>query len=517
MLIYLISAVQAAITSLQLPLLQQPMINLNGEASRQKTVLTGGHNTCFLATLEVQNTTFLVQVDTGSSDTVLPHSSLNSYNGPAVNYTIPLLATLVSQSYGDGSYWYGLPITLNVTLNGTLLSAPNVPIGLMTTQSTMPIFASGTKFQGLMGIAFPALSYNKNPPSGIMDAWVDSKIIAKNQIAFHGCPYSSISNAWIDFGNETPYIGCRGIVASIMMPSKSYYNIDLMNIGINGLDIPLPSTFQSANSWSFMDSCTSNIMLPQNSLAALKAAIKQSNAISTTWTTSGYFDSWLASQVQLPFLDSDINWNLLPNITFTINTHAFDTASSVTLVLGPKHYIQANGLGYYTFMVGSWGSQYAILGLPFFSAFHVVVDKDLGKMTFQLGCDCESSTDGYPKIITQGKTIEVAPVIKIASEYTGFKWPSKLFAPYVNTGRPFDLVGVSQAVGSINYALGFINSGSDGGATWNSSLPVSNSTHSSELNSLRLFGGDVIASFGGPIGNYLFYLRYRIGYSLSVC
>ena len=51
------------------------------------------------------------------------------------------------------------------------------------------------------------------------------------------------------------------------------------------------------------------------------------------------------------------------------------------------------------FLVGDGGVHYSILGLPFFSAFHIILDRTNFQITFQPGCDCESSSDGYPKIL----------------------------------------------------------------------------------------------------------------------
>ncbi|KAJ3373998.1 hypothetical protein HDU91_000054 [Kappamyces sp. JEL0680] len=379
--------------------------------------LSGGYNTCFLvgtlllitkqATLMVQNQPYVVQVDTGSTDTVLPYSGLNTYSGPTVSYAIPAgQENQMSQAYGDGSYWYGYASRISVGLKNTTFNATS-PIILMTTQSSRPVFASGSTFQGLMGVAFPSLSYNTVPPITVLDAWVATNKI-KNQIAFHGCPYALGSKSWLDFGNETPYTGCNSNqVASVMMPTKSYYNIDVAGMAVNGVPIAMPDAFQQNNQWSFADSCTSSIMVPQAVLKVLKANITSSGGISSLWMNSGYVAQWLNGQVLIPFDDSDLTWSKFPNLSITINSRGFNNAvSTVTLTLGPRQYIQADDAGNYAFLVASWGDRYGILGLPFFSAYHIVVDRDSGKLSFQLGCACESSVDGYPKISTNGPTIE---------------------------------------------------------------------------------------------------------------
>lgn len=349
------------------------------------------------------------KIDTGSTDTVLPHNNLNGYTGPTINYTIPVgKEKTISSTYGDGSFWWGYPVSMDVGLGGTNLNS-SAPLSLMTSQSTAPIFASGKSYQGLMGVAFPALSNSVSAPYSVMDAWVANSVVSTNQIAFHGCPYTLETSSWIDFGNETPYKGCNNDQkAAVMMPSKTYYNINLAGIAVNGTAQVMPSAFQTGTTWSFMDSCTSNIMVPSVTLLTLQTLITNSGAISNLWMSSGYIGSWLNSNIMIPFGPNDLKWELLPNISFTINTQASATLSTVTLTLGPRQYIQANPSGYYTFMIGTWGDQYAVLGLPFFSAYHIVVDRDSGQISFQLGCNCENSPDGYPKISTFGQTILTA-------------------------------------------------------------------------------------------------------------
>lgn len=352
-----------------------------------------------------------------------------------------------------------------------------------------------------------------------MDAWVESKIIKENKVAFHGCPYSLQANSWIDFGNETAYYGCNfNQQASVMMPSKTYYTVDVSSISLAGVKIALGSNFQSGDNWSFLDSCTSNIMLPSSVRNALKTSILNSGAIAKAWVNSGYIPQWLNGQVMIPFLPGDLKWELLPNISFTINSNApgIQGISTVTLTLGPHQYIQANTAGYYVFMVGSVGDQYTILGLPFFAAYHIVVDRDSGKITFQLGCGCDQATDSYPTISTSGRTMDpdlpsfVTPErpSNVPNIFTrdvtyqgGYSWQSKVYAPYIDTLSEFDLLKMSNTIGTARYILGFITGdGTDGQPSWNGISSISNLPNLNSIQSIRYFGGDVAISFGGPKG-----------------
>jgi len=119
---------------------------------------------------------------------------------------------------------------------------------------------------------------------------------------------------------------------------------------------------------------------------------------------SGYIPAWLNAQVIVPFLKEELDFSKLPDLSFTLSTST-DSLSNVTLTLGPEQYIQPNDRGFYMFMVASYSETYAILGLPFFSSFHIMVDRDIGKITFKQGCECSVRNDGYPKISTSGPQI----------------------------------------------------------------------------------------------------------------
>ena len=115
--------------------------------------MTGGSDTCFLAELNVNNDKFLVRVDTGSSDTVLPRPNLNNYVGPTVDIIIPADADIRSSQYGDGSTWTGYMVRLEA---GMGVTEGIVPLALMTSQSTNPIFSAGDDgVNGLMGLGYP--------------------------------------------------------------------------------------------------------------------------------------------------------------------------------------------------------------------------------------------------------------------------------------------------------------------------------------------------------------------------
>ncbi|KAJ3304490.1 hypothetical protein HDV03_002699 [Kappamyces sp. JEL0829] len=407
----MVPAAAAVSVSLVAPSFSQsiPQIDLFGDADgglspaletikvHASTYLTGGFDTCFLASLSVSDQSFLVQVDTGSSDTILPRKGVNSYQGPYLESTTPSgQAQSVTNFYGDGSWWTGYIARLPIAVTDTAISGV-APVTLMTKQSTNPIFVDGVSAQGLIGVGFPSLAATKVEPATVMDAWFDQGAIQRNQIAIHGCPYLQMSESWIDFGNETPYSGCGGYSVTIGVPETSYFTLDLLSIGVNGAAAPKSANWQ-AGMKSIIDSCTSSILIPKTALGSLKNAIKTAGALSSRLQQSSYLDPFLSQELSLRLLDSDFYWPGLPTISFTIasQTSAFD---NITLVLGPRQYIQSDQSGYWTFMISQGDDNYAILGLPLFSAYHIVLDRTEGSITFQPGCGCESSQDQYPLLL----------------------------------------------------------------------------------------------------------------------
>jgi hypothetical protein len=250
---------------------------------------------------------------------------------------------LVTNYYGDLSYWSGFFVRLLVAVSNSSINGI-APIALMTKQSTRPIFADGVNSQGLIGVGFSALASNQEKPISVVDAWYEQGAIQKNEIAIHGCPYQKMDQAWIDFGNETPYDGCSGYSVTIAVPSKTYFTLNILDISINGIKSPLSFSWQ-AHQYSILDSCTSSILLPLTTVSTLKASIKESGALSSRLSKSQYLDKFLNQDVSLKLNSSDFDWDMMPNVSITLLS-GYSSFQNVTLVLGPRQYLQSDNSGY---------------------------------------------------------------------------------------------------------------------------------------------------------------------------
>jgi hypothetical protein len=286
-----------------------------------------------------------MMLDTGSSDTVMGSSGLQYYTGPRISYTPTFTEEIQYAIYGDSSYWVGHVLNITVGLPGTNVSAIS-PIVLAINQSSIPVLLTGKPEQGLMGLGFAALSSTTNTPSTVMDAWFLSGALKKNEIAFHGCPYRKENQSWIDFGNDTPYLGCSNTTLSINLPVKSYFTLDLQSVFINGIKSILPSGFQpkSTTTYSIIDSCTSQIKLPNSTVFDLQKAMKVSGGLGSALLQSSNFQGWIGGEIAIK-LNGYVNFTKLPNVTFQIASGRSDYGY-ISLTLGPRQYIEIDSDGY---------------------------------------------------------------------------------------------------------------------------------------------------------------------------
>jgi hypothetical protein len=162
-------------------------------------------------------------------------------------------------------------------------------------------------------------------------------------VSFHGCPYSRESEAWIDFGNNAQYTDCGDVQATVKVPQASYFNLNITDVTINGSSIPLQSDFQSSQ-LSVLDSCTSSILVPSYIYEFLRDQMVGYFGLSLDLQSYEAFDRFMNGEIWLELDESAFIWEKLPNISVTLAS-GFDEFSTVTLVIGPRQYIQADPTG----------------------------------------------------------------------------------------------------------------------------------------------------------------------------
>lgn len=84
---------------------------------------------------------------------------------------------------------------------------------------------------------------------------------------------------------------------------------------------------------------------------------------------------------------SSFNWLKLPTITFEINANDPNKpGKTFKMTIGPRQYLQQDDQGFWKMQIGHGSDSYIVLGLPIFSAFHILLDRDKGSIGFSLGC-----------------------------------------------------------------------------------------------------------------------------------
>jgi hypothetical protein len=103
----------------------------------------------------------------------------------------------------------------------------------------------------------------------------------------------------------------------------------------------------------------------------------------TDWAPTK-ISSFLGGGIKRLVPSNSFQWNKLPTISFEISTAP--GGSSFEITLGPKQYFQQDDEGFWFFVIGKGSDYYAVLGIPFFNSFYVMIDRAAGTVGFALGC-----------------------------------------------------------------------------------------------------------------------------------
>lgn len=261
-------------------------------------------------------------------------------------------------------------------------------------------FMDGVYNQGLMGLAFPELAVGRDT---VVNAWYRDGEISKYAIAFHGCSPELTAMGWIDVGNDTayqnPYPNCKSGPQLVNMPKdgSGFYNLDIQGFSVQGKSISLPSPWQDSM-FSLLDSCTTQIFLPDSIFTSIQSAILKSGAFSKALASDPNFESYFDGTFNFAiphdlYSSSDISWSKLPTLSVTIYTHV-TASSTITLTLSASQYLMFIPDDGWRFFLTSSSESFSILGYPFFASFYIVADLSGNTLSFQPGCGCNTSAPG---------------------------------------------------------------------------------------------------------------------------
>ncbi|KAJ3130626.1 Beta-secretase 2 [Physocladia obscura] len=365
--------------------------------------LSGGPLTtgCYNIDIYVTGVKFNVQVDTGSSDLLIPGSSIKSYVGPT--YEVLGKTAFSSQSVGasfqDTSYWTGAFYydTVGIDENGVTV---NAPFAVMLSQSSSPTVTDGTTSQGLIGLAFDSLSTinslelssdDDSIPKTVFSALTDAKLLDSNIISFRTCPETSQDESLVDWGGFNSSLTCTfgsssPNLAWIAIISESYYTVNVTEIFIGSTSVNLDvSSWQKTNSdLSIFDSCTTILSINSEVFHQFVSTLTSIENAWGTLTNSSNLNSFLLSGYG--FTNVNINFSMLPDLTFSLL--ADDLVSIVQVNIPPEFYIQQDSNGNYYFTVSSQSGKGVVFGGTFFDNFFIVLDRENSRIGLGPGCDC---------------------------------------------------------------------------------------------------------------------------------
>jgi hypothetical protein len=120
-----------------------------------------------------------------------------------------------------------------------------------------------------------------------------------------------------------------------------------------------------------------------NNIRASGGYIFMNLGLPVAWTLAER-DNFLNGVGSQKTASSAFTWSKLPSITFELP--AVPGGQNFRLTLGPKQYIQQADDGYWMVVIRIGKDNIVVLGLPIFSAFYIMVDRDLETIGFSLGC-----------------------------------------------------------------------------------------------------------------------------------
>jgi len=269
----------------------------SGQPNVGVAALVGSPGCDYTTSLSIQNVTFAVVIDTGSSNLAIASSQCSSCDvSPEYTGALDSSKAAITVSYGAGS-WKGLEATDSLIFGGI----PAVTANFVGMTSQTDFFSTECPGQeGILGLAYTSLASGGITP--FFDSLVTSGV--PNGFAIQLCGAGTntrkkTGNMWLG-GYDSTYISGEMIFTPIIQ--EEYYNVNLVSFSVNEqtISIDLPSTI-------IVDSGTTNIVTSQANFNAIVTALQNSGAVSFTsqaeanlfWQSNGCTDYIPASEVSL--------------------------------------------------------------------------------------------------------------------------------------------------------------------------------------------------------------------------
>ena len=201
-----------------------------------------------------------------------------------------------------------------------------------------------------------------------------------------------------------------------------------------------------------------------------------SYAVTSQWTTGFVAELTIRNNASAPIPDWRFSFQLTPNITRIWNATLLSRKEG-EYVIGPAGWDKGELAS---------GASIAIGFVASGSAEAVPIN---------------GSLNGVPIRFNEASP---APPLRPSVAVRAPAWPVAVFAPYVDATLwpQLSLLGAARGLEVRRFRLGFVvaKSADDATPTWGGVQSATSSFRLSEINSLRMLGGDVAIAFGGAIG-----------------
>ncbi|KAJ3099928.1 Beta-site APP-cleaving enzyme [Phlyctochytrium planicorne] len=375
---------------------------------------------CWLGNMTVGGTAFAVLIDSGSSDLLIPGTDINNYEGPTYNTAgkTRLSNTVYRGLFGDNSSWSGYFYQDTVNINGDSVTAP---FAVMDQQSVQVLVTDGVLSQGLLGIGYDLLAvYQRTFPNTVFTSLYTEKVIQRNMIAFRGCPAWSSQTSMLDWGAENLNVfQCPGAVAAPNatlyegtaiaawaknpVQKSAYYTVNVVGVSMDGVAVNLGRDWQANGDYSFVDSCSTSLLVPDSVYQFLTGIVSQNKALLGLLSAKqvqqlvfGGYGYKLVSYFPYLFASLVVNgdkqgskfpYDSLPTLNVTLESSI--PGEYINLALSSRTYFQSDAEGYIFFLVQNVGRMtHMVLGAVVFDSFLVVMDREKNRIGFGPGCEC---------------------------------------------------------------------------------------------------------------------------------
>ncbi|GAB1600940.1 beta-secretase 1-like [Argonauta hians] len=277
-----------------------------------------------------------ILIDTGSSNFAIaatPNDLITKYFHKEKSATFESSSSQVEVSYTQG-FWKGTLATDIVSLSDT--SNLTVTTNIAAISESKNFFINGSGWQGILGLAYPAIARPDSSVQPFFDALVQQTGIP-NLFSIQLC--GSVANQeQLETGgalvlgsvDETMF---QGAMFFTPIQKERYYEVLITDLLVDGHSLDLDCKEYNFDK-TIVDSGTTNLRLPNTVFQAVVSKLKQTVVLDNQPPPEMF---WEGDDMLCP-KDSNFPFRQFPTITIAL---AMENNSEFHLVISPRQYLRA--------------------------------------------------------------------------------------------------------------------------------------------------------------------------------